>query len=64
MLRDAEGVRILNGVMSKDHIHMHIEYTERVSISDLVKRLNVGTSRILQDEFTELKMRYWDKCFE
>jgi putative transposase len=36
---DAEDVQILKGVVSKDHIHMHIEYPPRVSISDLVKRL-------------------------
>ena len=35
---DAEDVQILKGVVSKDHIHMHIEYPARVSISDLVKR--------------------------
>jgi putative transposase len=36
---DAEDVRILKGVVSKDHVHMHIEYPPRLSISDLVKRM-------------------------
>ena len=60
---DAEDVQILKGVVSKDHIHMHIEYPPRVSISDLVKRLKGRTSRILQREFPELKKRYWGRHF-
>lgn len=55
---DAEDVKILKGVVSEDHIHMHIEYPSRVSISDLVKRLKGRTFRILQREFTTLKKRY------
>ncbi len=60
---DAEDVQILKGVVSKDHIHMHIEYPPRVSISDLVKRLKGRTSRILQREFPVLKKRYWGRHF-
>ena len=60
---DAEDVQILKGVVSKDHIHMHIEYPSKLSISDLVKRLKGRTSRRLQDEFPQLKKRYWGKHF-
>ncbi len=60
---DAEDIRILKGVVSKDHIHMHIEYPARLSISDMVKRLKGRTSRRLQDEFPELKKRYWGRHF-
>ena len=52
---DAEDIRILKGVVSKDHIHMHIEYPAKLSISNLVKRLKGRSSRRLQDEFPELK---------
>ena len=41
---DAEGVQILKGVVSKDHIHMHIEYPARLSMSDFVRRLKGRTS--------------------
>ena len=34
---DAEDIRILKGVVSADHIHMHIEYPPKISISDIVK---------------------------
>jgi putative transposase len=43
---DAEDVRILTGVVSKDHIHMHIEYPPKTALSDLVKRLKGRSSRV------------------
>ncbi len=55
---DAEDVRILSGVIGKDHIHMHIEYRPSLSISNLVKRLKGRSSRLLQKEYTELHRRY------
>ena len=60
---DTEDVRILKGVVSKDHVHMHIEYPPSLSISNLVKRLKGRSSRILQREYTELRNRYWGKHF-
>jgi putative transposase len=60
---DAEDVQILKGVVSKDHVHMHIEYRAKLSVSDLVKRLKGRTSRKLQQEFPELKKRYWGRYF-
>jgi putative transposase len=36
---DAEDVRILKGVVSKDHVHMHIEYPPSKSISEVVRKL-------------------------
>ncbi|MCF6206644.1 MAG: IS200/IS605 family transposase [Sulfurovum sp.] len=60
---DAEDIRILKGVVSKDHVHMHIEYPPSLSISDIVKKLKGRTSRKLQMEFKELSKRYWGKHF-
>ncbi len=36
---NSENVKILKGVVSKDHVHVHIEYPPSISISNLVKRL-------------------------
>lgn len=58
---DAEDIRILKGVVSKDHVHMLIEYPPSKSISDIVKRLKGRTSRLLQQEYRELEKRYWGK---
>jgi len=60
---DAEDVRILKGVVSKDHVHMHIEYQPSKSISDLVKRFKGRSSRLLQQEFPALQKQYWGRHF-
>jgi putative transposase len=60
---DAEDIRILKGVVSKDHVHMHIEYPPSMSVSDIVKKLKGRTSRKLQMEFKELSKRNWVKHF-
>ena len=56
---DSLDVRILKGVESKDHIHLHISYPPKLSVSDVVKRLKGRSARLLLDEFAELKKRYW-----
>ena len=60
---ESEDVEILKGVVSKDHIHLHIEYPPKKNISDLVKRLKGRSSRRLQDEYPMLKKRYWGRHF-
>jgi len=45
---EAEDVEILKGVISKDHVHMHIDYRPSQKISDLVKKLKGRSSRKLQ----------------
>jgi putative transposase len=56
---DALDVRVLAGVVSKDHLHLHVSYPPKLSVSDLVKRLKGRTARRLMDEFPELRKRYW-----
>ncbi len=60
---NSEDVKILKGVVSKDHVHMHIDYPPKLSVSDIVKRLKGRSSRILQMEFPHIKKRYWGKHF-
>ena len=60
---DSEDIRILKGVISKDHVHIHIEYRPSQKISDIVKRLKGRTSRRLQEEYVELSKRYWGRYF-
>ena len=60
---DSENVQILKGVVSKDHIHMHIEYPPSLSISILVKKMKGRSSRLLQQEFPELRKKYWGRHF-
>jgi len=60
---DAEDIVILKGVVSNDHIHMHIEYRPSQNVSEIVKKLKGRSSRILQQEFPKLKKRYWGQYF-
>lgn len=60
---DSEDVQILKGVVSKDHIHMQVECPPKIALSDLVKRLKGRSSRILQQEFPQLRKPYWGRHF-
>jgi len=60
---NALDIQILKGVVSKDHIHLHVSYRPQYSISDIVKRLKGRSSRLLLQEFPELKRRYWSGHF-
>ena len=60
---ESEDVRILKGVVSKDHVHIHIEYPPSLSVSNLMKRLKGRTSRSLQEEYPKLQKQYWGRHF-
>jgi len=60
---EAEGIEILKGVVSSDHVHMHIEYAPKHNVSSILKSFKGRTSRKLQMEFPELKERYWGQHF-
>ena len=65
LIQDLEtlDIEILKGVVSKDHIHIHIEYPPKLSVSEIVKKLKGRSSRLLQHEFPHLKKRYWGQHF-
>ncbi len=65
LIQDCESldIEILKGVVSKDHIHMHIEYPAKLSVSEILKQLKGRSSRMLQKEFSHLKKRYWGRRF-
>ena len=60
---DAEGVNILKGVVSNNHIQIHIEYRPSQNISTIVKKMKGRSSRKLQEKFPELGKRYWGRHF-
>ena len=60
---DADGVPISKGVVSKDHVHMHLEYRPSQDISSLVKKLKGRSSRELQEKFPALQKKYWGRHF-
>ena len=56
-------VKIIKGVLSSNHIHMFVEIPPKVSVSDFMRRVKGCTSRKIQQEFPELRKRYWGKRF-
>jgi len=65
LIQDCESmdIEILKGVVSKDHVHMHIEYPSKLSVSEVLKQLKGRSSRLLQKEFSHLRKRYWGQRF-
>lgn len=60
---DILDIQILKGVVSKDHVHLHISYPSKLSVSDIMRRLKGRTSKKLQEEFPDLRKRYWGRHF-
>ncbi len=57
------GIRIIKGVLSNNHTHMFVEIPPRISVSEFMRRIKGCTSRKIQQEFPELRKRYWGQRF-
>ena len=55
----ANEIQIIQGHVSKDHIHLLISYPPRLSVSKIAQYLKGKTSRKMLQEFTELKKQFW-----
>ena len=49
--------------IQRDHIHMIVQLKQTISVSHAVQRFKGGSSRIIRDEFPELKEFLWGKNF-
>ncbi len=56
---DARGMTIVQGNIGKDHVHMLLSCPPSLAVSKIVQYLKGRSSRLLQEEFPELKKRYW-----
>lgn len=54
---------IIRGTVAKDHVHIYVSIPPYVSISKLVQNIKGKTSRKIQQEFPELRRRYWGRHF-
>jgi len=57
------GVDIIRGVLSSDHVHMFVSVPPKLAISDLMRKMKGRSSHKVQREFPQLKKRYWGKHF-
>ena len=60
---DANDIQIIQGRVSKNHVHLYISYPPRLSVSEIVRRLKGRSSKRIQEEFPQLSKRYWGKHF-
>ena len=52
-------VVIVQGAVSPDHVHMLVSVPPHLAPAKLVQYMKGKSSRMLQDEFPQLKKRYW-----
>jgi putative transposase len=57
------GVDIIHGVLSSDHVHMFVSVPPTLAISDLMRLMKGRSSHKVQREFPALKKRYWGRHF-
>ena len=55
---EAGGITILQGSVGKDHIHLLLSYPPSLAPSKIIQYLKGRSSRLLQDEFPDLKKRF------
>ena len=56
---DAKDITIIRGNISKDHVHILVSCPTTLSPAKIMQYLKGRSSHLLQDEFPELKKRYW-----
>lgn len=60
---EAFEIRILKGVVSKDHVHILVSAPPSLAPSEIMRRIKGRTACKLFEEFPMLKKRYWGQHF-
>ena len=58
---EAFEIRILKGVVSKDHVHILVSAPPELAPSEIMRRIKGRASSKLFEEFPLLKKRYWGR---
>ena len=58
---EAQNIKILEGSVAADHVHMLLSCPANLSPSQIMQYLKGRSSKFLQEEFPELRKRYWGK---
>jgi putative transposase len=56
-------VTIVNGVLSRDHVHMMVSIRRHRSVSDVVRHVKGRSSHKVPRELSALQKRYWGHHF-
>ena len=60
---EAFEIRIVRGVVSKDHVHILVSSPPELAPSEIMRRIKGRTASKLFKEFSHLKKRYWGRHF-
>ena len=60
---ESMNVKIINGVLSADHVHIFVELPPHLSVSEFVKIAKGRSSRKIQQEFAYIRKEYWGRRF-
>jgi putative transposase len=52
-------IKILKGHVSRDHVHLLVSCPPGLSVSQMMQYIKGKSSYVLQQEYPELKKRYW-----
>jgi putative transposase len=58
---EARNITILNGHVSKDHVHLHVSSPPGLAPSKIAQYIKGRSSRLIQQEFPLLRKRYWGR---
>ena len=56
---EARGITIVQGSVGSDHVHLLISCPPSLAPSKILQYLKGRSSRLLQEQFPELKKKYW-----
>ena len=56
---EAMKIVVISGSIRPNHVHMLVSVPPWISASQIMQNLKGRSSRLLQDEFPDLKKRYW-----
>jgi len=56
-------IRIIKGVVSKDHVHIFVSAPPTMAPSEIIRRIKGRSASKLFEEFPSLKKRYWGRHF-
>ena len=62
-LCDWKGVRIIEGEVCPDHVHMLVEIPPKMAVSSFMGYLKGKSSTLIYEQFGELKYRYRNRSF-
>jgi len=54
-------IHIVSGKVAADHVHLFVSYRPQIAVSKMVQYLKGTSSRILLQEFAQLRKQFWGR---